>query len=555
MKKRLIYLPLGGAGEIGMNMYLYGYGLPGKEDLILVDVGVTFPNMSTTPGVDLIMPDTSFVEKNKERLLGIFITHAHEDHIGALGHLFDNLAAPIYCREFSAQIALLKLSKVGKGSESVVIAKKFPETISLGPFEISFVPISHSIPEASSLIIDNPVGRIIHTGDFKIDKTPVLGDHFDEDLLLEIKKSTVLAIVCDSTNIFSESPGRSEKSLISEITKLIKSQKGAVVATTFASNVARLLTLAKCAQAAGRSVLVIGRAMQAMISTATSIGLLENFPNTISVEESFNIPRSNLFILATGSQGEGRAASAQLARDKYRDIVLKEGDCFLFSSKTIPGNEIAVSNIINDFAARGIHVIDDQTGRYHVSGHANRPDLQHLHQILNPKLVIPMHGEHRHMCEHQKLAQSKGFNSIVVPNGSILEIESNGDAKVVDEISVGRLYYDAGKLVSANDGTIRTRLQMASRGHLSVSILIEKNSILTNGIWVKSQGLPNDIDDENGIDILIEESLAMELSVVSDKNLYDDEFLESLVQRISNKVCQKTIGKKPVATIFITRLD
>ena len=555
MKKRLIYLPLGGAGEIGMNMYLYGYGLPGKEDLILVDVGVTFPNMSTTPGVDLIMPDTSFVEKNKERLLGIFITHAHEDHIGALGHLFDNLAAPIYCREFSAQIALLKLSKVGKGSESVVIAKKFPETISLGPFEISFVPISHSIPEASSLIIDNPVGRIIHTGDFKIDKTPVLGDHFDEDLLLEIKKSTVLAIVCDSTNIFSESPGRSEKSLISEITKLIKSQKGAVVATTFASNVARLLTLAKCAQAAGRSVLVIGRAMQAMISTATSIGLLENFPNTISVEESFNIPRSNLFILATGSQGEGRAASAQLARDKYRDIVLKEGDCFLFSSKTIPGNEIAVSNIINDFAARGIHVIDDQTGRYHVSGHANRPDLQHLHQILNPKLVIPMHGEHRHMCEHQKLAQSKGFNSIVVPNGSILEIESNGDAKVVDEISVGRLYYDAGKLVSADDGTIRTRLQMASRGHLSVSILIEKNSILTNGIWVKSQGLPNDIDDENGIDILIEESLAMELSVVSDKNLYDDEFLESLVQRISNKVCQKTIGKKPVATIFITRLD
>ena len=555
MKKRLIYLPLGGAGEIGMNMYLYGYGLPGKEDLILVDVGVTFPDMSTTPGVDLIMPDTSFVEKNKERLLGIFITHAHEDHIGALGHLFDNLAAPIYCREFSAQIALLKLSKVGKGSESVVIAKKFPETISLGPFEISFVPISHSIPEASSLIIDNPVGRIIHTGDFKIDKTPVLGDHFDEDLLLEIKKSTVLAIVCDSTNIFSESPGRSEKSLISEITKLIKSQKGAVVATTFASNVARLLTLAKCAQAAGRSVLVIGRAMQAMISTATSIGLLENFPNTISVEESFNIPRSNLFILATGSQGEGRAASAQLARDKYRDIVLKEGDCFLFSSKTIPGNEIAVSNIINDFAARGIHVIDDQTGRYHVSGHANRPDLQHLHQILNPKLVIPMHGEHRHMCEHQKLAQSKGFNSIVVPNGSILEIESNGDAKVVDEISVGRLYYDAGKLVSADDGTIRTRLQMASRGHLSVSILIEKNSILTNGIWVKSQGLPNDIDDENGIDILIEESLAMELSVVSDKNLYDDEFLESLVQRISNKVCQKTIGKKPVATIFITRLD
>ena len=554
-KNRLIYLPLGGAGEIGMNMYLYGYGLPGAEELILVDVGVTFPDMSTTPGVDLIMPDSSYVEKNKEKLLGVFITHAHEDHIGALGYLASNLNVPIYCREFSAEIAVSKMRKAGIHEFEIITVKKYPDRVKLGPFEIGFVPVSHSIPEASSLLIDTPAGRIVHTGDFKVDETPVLGDPFNKNLLLELKEKSILALVCDSTNVFSLQAGRSESSLSLEITKLIKAQKGLVVATTFASNVARLLTLAKSAQAAGRSVLVLGRAMQTMLSTALAVGLLRDFPPTITIEDSRNLPRSNVFILATGSQGEGRAASAQLARDKYMDIVLEDGDCFLFSSKTIPGNELSVGKIINNLMKRGIEVVDDESGRYHVSGHANRPDLEMLHNMLNPKLIIPMHGEHRHMREHQNLAQSNGYKAIIVPNGSVLEIDSNGGASIVEHVETGRVYLDGGNLINSNDGIIRTRLQMASRGHLSVSLLIEKNTILTDGVWVKSKGLPLSNNQNSELEPMLEEALELELTTLSDQELYDDDFLESCIQRVTNKVCQKTIGKKPVATIFINRVD
>ena len=554
-KERLIYLPLGGAGEIGMNMYLYGYGCPSQESFILIDVGVTFPDMSSSPGVDLIMADTAFIEENKERLLGIFITHAHEDHIGALGHLYDRLEVPIYCREFSAQIAFNKLAKAGNDGKNVSVVKCFPDSSVLGPFKISFIPVSHSIPEASSLLIETPIGSIFHTGDFKIDKTPVLGDPFNEELLLKVGKQNILALVCDSTNVFSKSLGRSESSLELEITKLIKSQIGAVIATTFASNVARLLTLARCANAAGRSVMVIGRAMQTMISTATSVGLLKDFPPIISVEDSLSIARSNIFILATGSQGEGRAASAQLARGKYMDIILQENDCFLFSSKTIPGNELSVGKIVNELMERGINVIDDQSDRYHVSGHANRPDLEALHKILNPKVVIPMHGEHRHMREHQLLAQSNHFRSTVVPNGTVLEIERDGSSRIVDEVRTGRIYLDSGNLIKSDDGVVKTRLHMASRGHISVSLLLENNIILNGGVWVKSKGLPENVTQDQVLETFIEESLELEINMLGDKELHNDEILEEKIQRVVNKVCQKALGKKPVTTIFINRVE
>ena len=554
-KKRLVYLPLGGSGEIGMNMYLYGYGETGAEEYILVDIGVTFPDMNTTPGVDLIMPDVSFVESIKERLLGIFITHAHEDHIGALGHLNSLFATTIYCRKFSAQIAVSKLNKAGYDERGVHIVNGYPEQVSVGPFEVKFVPISHSIPEASMLVIDSPDGRIIHTGDFKIDKTPVLGDVFDKNLLLQLTKSKVLALVCDSTNVFSEHSGRSEASLVKSITNLIKVQKGVVVATTFASNVARLLTLAKCAQTTGRSILVLGRAMQTMISNASSAGLLINFPSIVSVEEALTLPRSNLFILATGSQGEGRAVSAQLAKDKYMDIILEEGDCFLFSSKTIPGNEVAVNKVINGLMERSIDVIDDQNGQYHVSGHANRPDLIALHQIFDPKIVIPMHGEPRHLREHEKLARSQGFNSVVVPNGSVLEINIDGMASIVDQVTVGRMYFDSGSLLRSSDETVKTRLQMATRGQLSVSLLFENDAVLERGIWVKSKGLPKENSRDSDIDLMLEEALEIAFSATGENDLYDDNFIEGLVKKVSNKVCQKILNKKPVVTVFINRLN
>ncbi len=553
--QRLVYLPLGGAGEIGMNMYLYGFGPPGSEEFILIDIGVTFPDMLSSPGVDLIMPNPSFIEERKNNLLGIFITHAHEDHIGALAHLTKKFNVPIFCRDFSATVALAKLHKMSLEGGDVRICSNYPEKITLGPFSVSFVPISHSIPEASCLVIDNPIGRIIHTGDFKIDKTPVLGDPFDTELLLELSKSDVLALVCDSTNVFSKTPGRSEASLSQDITKLMKSQKGIVVATTFASNVARLLTLAECAVSAGRSTLVLGRAMHSMLSMAASTNLLSNFPSTVTIEEALNIPRENLFILATGSQGESRAASAQLAHDQYLDVVLQKGDCFLFSSKTIPGNEVAVSRIINNFAEREITVIDDQSGKYHVSGHANRPDLITLHHIFNPKVIIPMHGELRHLAEHKKLAESEGFSSIIVKNGDVIQISADGNTKLIERVASGRIYYDGGKLFDASNGTIKTRLQMAARGHISVSLLFENDLLLKNGIWVKSKGLPESADNELQIELLLEDSLEMELLSVGEHDSRDDDKLEGIVKRVCNKVCQKNIGRKPIITTFINRIS
>ena len=350
MTSRLIYLPLGGAGEIGMNAYVYGYGPKDAERLIVVDLGVTFPDMDGTPGVDLILPDIAWLEERKAMIDGIFITHAHEDHVGAVGHYWDSLGAAVYARKFTANIAARKLEENGHPESVLNVVGTYPDIIEVGPFKVSFVPISHSIPESSGLMIDTPEGRVLHTGDFKIDTTPVIGDPFDADLWAEISKDGVKALVCDSTNIFSKAVGRSEASIAAEVEGLMRDAPGMVVATTFASNIARLKTLATAADKAGRSVCLLGRAMRRMIEAATETGLLKDFPKTVSPEDALNIPRENLLLLVTGSQGERRAASAQLANGKYLGITMNEGDTFLFSSKTIPGNERGVIRIMNQFS-------------------------------------------------------------------------------------------------------------------------------------------------------------------------------------------------------------
>ncbi|MCB1330220.1 MAG: ribonuclease J, partial [Maritimibacter sp.] len=319
-KERLIYLPLGGAGEIGMNAYVYGWGKPGAERLILVDLGVTFPDMDTTPGVNLIMPDIGYLKDNVDRLEAIFITHAHEDHVGAIGHLWEDLGAPIYARAFTAHIARLKMEDAGLSPETVRTVSRWPETIKAGPFSVGFVPISHSIPESSGLVIDTPGGRVIHTGDFKLDHAPLVGEAFDPALWAGVAGGGVQALVCDSTNVFSPHPGRSESDLGPAIEGLVAAADGMVIATTFASNVARVKTLAEAGTRAGRSVVLLGRAMQRMVEAAVETGVLRDFPRVTSVEDAAGMPRQALMLLVTGSQGERRAASAQLARGKYRGL-------------------------------------------------------------------------------------------------------------------------------------------------------------------------------------------------------------------------------------------
>ncbi len=551
--KRLIYLPLGGAGEIGMNCYVYGYGARGKERFIIVDLGVTFPDMDTTPGVDLIMADISWIVERKDRLDGIFITHAHEDHIGAIGHLWSRLQAPVYARAFTAHIARLKFEEHGLDEMKITTLAPFPETVKAGPFTVGFAPISHSIPESSALIIDTAAGRIVHSGDFKTDETPGVGEPFDPAFWEEIGNSGVRALVCDSTNVFSTHPGRSEASVGPAIEKLIAGAEGMVAATTFASNIARVRTLAEAGRRAGRSVVLLGRAMRRMIRAGVEVGILTDFPPTISPEDAVSLPREKLLLLATGSQGENRAATAQLSRGKYLGLSLKEGDLFLFSSKTIPGNERSVARIVNAFSEMGVDVVDDSSGDYHVSGHANRPDLSRLHRLVKPRFVVPMHGEHRHLREHARIAEAEGFASAIAPNGVMLNLAAD-TLGPVDFIETGRTYLDGSVHIGALDGVVRDRIRMARNGHVVVTLIVENDAPLGEA-WCEVMGLPETGVSRAPLVEMLEEDVNRFLERANRKTLRDDDKMEEAIRRIVRKSAQDEVGKKPEVSVIVSRLS
>ncbi|MBT4568444.1 MAG: ribonuclease J [Marinovum sp.] len=550
---RLIYLPLGGAGEIGMNAYVYGYGPVGQERLIVVDLGVTFPDMDGTPGVDLILPDIAWLKERRNQIEAIFITHAHEDHVGALGHLWNDLGAPVYARAFTANIARRKMDEFGHSEKAITTASKWPDTIQAGPFEVGFLPISHSIPESSALVIDTPEGRLIHSGDFKLDETPVVGEPFDAELWAEVAKSGVKALICDSTNVFSTHEGRSEASLAQDIEELISNAPNMVVATTFASNVARVKTLADAGVRAGRSICLMGRAMRRMIEAALETGVLTDFPTVVSSEDAQQIPRQDLMLLVTGSQGERRAASAQLANGKFQGIKLKEGDLFLFSSKTIPGNERGVIRIINQFSEMGVDVVDDDSGLYHVSGHANRPDLQKIHSLVQPQMIIPMHGEHRHLREHSKLATQSGISSVICVNGMMLDLSGNAP-KVAEYIETGRRYLDGSVQVGALDGVVRNRIRMALNGHVVVNVILDEDNEMLGEPWAEISGLAEiGVSSAPLVDAL-EEDLSQYIGRAGRKTKADDDALEKEVKRIARQTCFSEIGKKPEVTVIVSRL-
>jgi len=554
-KERLIYLPLGGAGEIGMNAYVYGWGPEGKERLILVDLGVTFPDMDTTPGVDLILPDISWLAERADRLEGIFITHGHEDHVGALGHLWGRLRAPVHARAFTGALAAMKMEEAGHPADNVRIVKPRPETVSAGPFKVQFVPVSHSIPESAALIIDTPGGRIVHTGDFKLDGSPVVGERFEPEEWHKIAREGegVRALVCDSTNIFQPHPGRSEATLADPLRELVARQEGMVVATTFASNVARLKTLAEAGVAAGRSVCLLGRAMRKMVTTAVEAGVLKDFPKLVSPEDAADLPRQNLMLIVTGSQGERRAASAQLSRGKYLGLEMKEGDTFLFSSKTIPGNERGVIRIMNALSEIGVELVDDHGGLYHVSGHANRPDLEAVHELMRPRMVLPMHGEHRHLREHARLAAEKGLAAEVATNGTMVNLTGE-KPEIVEYIDTGRTYLDGTALIGAMDGVVRDRIRMALNGHVLVTLIIDEDEVPLGDAWVETMGLPE--TGKHGADLAetIENDLGDFLETAPAKVMADDVKLEEALKRVVRQVTMEEVGKRPEVTVVVSRL-
>ncbi|WP_417241440.1 ribonuclease J [Celeribacter sp.] len=552
MSDRLLYLPLGGAGEIGMNCYVYGYGPAGRERYIVVDLGVTFPSMDGTPGVDLIFADVSWLEERKERIDAIFITHAHEDHVGAVGHLWPRLGAPIYARTFTAHLARLKFEEHGHDELMIKTVSAWPQQVDVGPFKVGFLPVSHSIPESSALVIDSPAGRVIHTGDFKIDETPVVGEAFDRALWESVSKDGVKALVCDSTNVFTDKPGRSESEVVGPLTELISSLDGMVAATTFASNIARVKSLAEAGSKAGRSVVLLGRAMRKMITAGIETGIISEFPKTISPEQAGDIPRANLMLLTTGSQGEYRAATAQLSRGKYLGLKMAAGDTVIFSSKTIPGNEMSVARILNNFSEMGVSCI---TGRddIHVSGHANRPDLTMMHEVVKPQIVIPMHGEHRHLTEHAALAEANGLQAVVAPNG--VGVDLTGDTpEIAEYVETGRTYLDGKVQIGATDGVVRDRIRMAQYGLVVATVIVEDDEPLGD-CWCEIRGLPEiGLSRVPLVDVL-ETDINQFLNRAGKKTLRDDGKLEEDMRRILRKTTNDETGKKPEIQIVISRLS
>ena len=551
----LVYCALGGAGEIGMNCYMYGLGDARDQRWIMVDLGIGFGDMETAPGVELVLPDISFAVEERDRLEGIFVTHAHEDHIGAIPHLWRKLKVPIHARPFTAEVIRRKMHDAGL-DPFLVQPAEIGERIPAGPFTVEFLPTTHSIPEASMLAIRTVHGTAVHSGDLKIDPDPQLGAGFDMAALERLGEEGILALLCESTNIFSQGKGGSEADIIENLVRLIRAQPNAVAATTFASNIVRLRTLARAAAEAGRSVVVAGRAMQRMIQIATETGQLADFPPIIPDQQAEDIPREHLFYLVSGSQGENRAALARIAAGSHPTVELHAGDTVLFSSKNIPGNEAGIARLQNRLSERGIRVIDSDMERIHVSGHARREDLSAVTQALRPKIAVPIHGEHRHLVEHAEAARAWGVPaSVVAPNGTVVRLD--GDAPgVVEHVETGRVFLDGTTHVGAYDGVIRDRLKLARQGHVIVSVVVDEEGDLLADPEVRCMGAPRDGEGWPGpLDELIAQSVDDAIEDTPRKNRRNDGPLEELIVRATRRVTTRYWGKKPVTTVLIARLE
>lgn len=551
----LVYCALGGAGEIGMNCYLYGIGPARDRRWIMVDLGIGFGDMEISPGVELILPDVSFAIEERKRIEALVITHGHEDHIGAIPHLWRKLGMPIYARKFTAEVIRRKMREANLdiGAIRTVEANR---PVEAGPFSVEFLPTTHSILEASMLAIRTPFGTLVHTGDFKTDTDPQLGKPFDLGALEQLGREGVLGLMCDSTNVFSKGAGKSEGEILEPLETVIAAQEGAVAATTFASNVVRLRSLARAAERAGRSIVVAGRAMRRMIEIAVETGQLTDFPRIIPDDRAGSIARENLFYLVTGSQGESRAALSRIAGGSHPSVELKPGDTVLFSSKNIPGNEAGIYRLQNRFIEQGIHVIDADQADVHVSGHARRGDLRRVTEALKPKVAVPLHGEHRHLVEHAARARDWGVpRAIVAPNGTVVRLDGN-DAGVIEHVETGRIYLDGIAHIGAYDGVIRDRLKMARQGHVVISITCDDSGELLADPEVRSIGAPKNGNGWSApLDEMIWDAVDQAVEDSPKKMRRTDEGLEEIVSRAARRICSRYWGKKPIVSVLITRLE
>ena len=491
--EELLFVAIGGSGEIGMNVNLYGC----RGQWIMVDLGLTFAD-ATYPGVDLILPDLEFIEGQQERLAGIVLTHGHEDHIGALPYLAEELKAPLYATPFTAGLIAGKLEEEGLTGQVKLNIVERGGSIELGPFRVSFVALSHSIPEGNGVLIETPFGNVFHTGDWKIDETPVIGEAPSPDVLRAIGDEGVLALVCDSTNVFQDSPSGSEESVHAGLLAKVAEAKGRVLVTTFASNAARLQTIGRVALETGRKVCIAGRSLERILRVAQATGYLTDFPPPIDFDSAMRLPRSEVLVIATGGQGEPRAALGRIAGGTH-DLKLTEGDTVIFSSRIIPGNEVAIGRIMNQLSELGVRMVTERQAHVHVSGHPGRPELIEMYNWVRPKIVVPVHGEARHLREHARLALGHGVpQAVIQENGDVIRLAS-GDPKKIDEVRVGRLVLDGDVILPADGSTVNERRRIGYGGLITVALPIGEDGQLAGIPLIRPFGVPVEEDRDDFI--------------------------------------------------------
>lgn len=543
--KELLFLALGGSGEIGMNVNLYC--CDGKW--LMVDLGMTFAD-PYYPGIDLVFADLDFIEQRLDDLVGIVLTHAHEDHIGAVPYFAQDLGVPLYATPFTAKLVHEKLVEAGIDKEVELNVIDHLDRFELGPFGIRYVPLAHSIAEGNALLIDTPHGKIFHTGDWKLDDEPRIGTPATEEELTAIGDEGILALVCDSTNVFNPKPSGSEGEVRAGLMEAVTAQKGRrVVVTTFASNVARLQTLGEVAEATGRRLCVAGRSLDRIIRVAKSCGYLKGFPELVHMDDAMDLPRGELLVLATGGQGEARAALARIAGEQH-PIRLEKGDVVLFSSRQIPGNELAIGRIQNSLVEKGVKLVTDKQSMIHVSGHPGRPELVALYDWIRPEILVPVHGEIRHMAEQAQLGLDEGIpHAIFQKNGDLIRLAPNGPKKISEE-RAGRLVLDGDIIAPADGEGVVARRKLSLNGLITVALAVRRDGVLASEVEVAAIGIPLDEDMEAFVAETKVETAEAIRNLKGDRKR-DRVAVAEAVRLAVRRTGQRWSGKKPVVQVML----
>ena len=552
-KDQLIFCPLGGSGEIGMNMNLFSYGKPDNQKWLIVDIGVTFAD-DTLPGINLIYPDPGFIIDKKDDLLGIILTHAHEDHIGAIVHIWPQLKCNIYATPFTSVLIKEKFKekKIEIGNNLKIV--DLNGTVKLGPFKIEFITLTHSILEPNGLSIETPVGTILHTGDWKCDPNPLIGNTINEKRLKQIGAKGVLAMICDSTNIFNPGRAGSELDVRQSLLKIMQNKNKRIIVTSFASNVARMETIFYCAKKIERQISLVGRSMHRIYKAARQCGYLKNVIDPIDSREAKKISREKIVYLCTGSQGEPMGAMMRIAHYVHPDVFIEKDDTVIFSSKIIPGNEKKLYSLHNQLVKNGIEVISEENEFVHVSGHPNQEDLKDMYNWVKPKAIIPVHGEHRHMMEHINFAKEMQVPyPVQIENGDIVQIYPGNEPHVVDKAPVGRMYIDGNISISEDSQSLKERKNLANNGYLEVTIIINnKGKVIKKPIF-SFRGLP--IESQNDDFIFdLEDEVKKTSRTFSLNNTKQENILIEELKKNCRKLVKEKTGKKPYTNINLVRI-